>query len=167
MGHAVLVDSAKYHAGVEKSSHVLQVLGSSQYAVTHDTASVPITDDMVIDRQSFIDRQGNNRDFADNYASFSFLRSKGYYLMPGLRFGGVFVAYPGDPLQFHSHLIVRTVCNDEKINLLDLVSSGRLATAVKKAWVLIEKPKTESVSQEQGGTSPLPKAYSIEWAGFG
>lgn len=150
-GHAVLVDAELYHRAAPPTQNTLQLRDAAQYAVTPDTVEMAVADAMVVPPRRFVERQGAERSFGAHYAAFSLLRERGYVLMPGLRFGGVFVAYPGDPLQFHSHLVVRTVAPGERVRLLELVGSGRLATAVKKAWVLAE----------------APRAFSIEWAGFG
>lgn len=117
----------------------------------------------------FLSRQHLPPDFAGKFSAFCRLRSLGYFMMPGLRFGGVFVAYPGDPLQFHSHLIVKVPQGE--VNLLELITSGRLATAVKKAWVVMEperRGERETTKTIKDINSQLPvRAYSIEWAGFG
>lgn len=124
----------------------------------------------------FLARQNLPVDFHEKYAAFAHLRNKDYFMMPGLRFGGVFVAYPGDPLQYHSHLIVKVVAQDKTFNLIDMVTSGRLATAVKKAWVVIgedtrpleDKPTLTEPKQTDQTITPAPmRAFSIEWAGFG
>lgn len=132
--------------------------------------------------QEFLGRQNLPEDFTAKFSAFSHLRNNHYYMMPGLRFGGIFVAYPGDPLQFHSHLIVKVIGKDKRVNLLELVTSGRLATAVKKAWVLMgEEPASnmksgqtsqlqqihDSYTNEPTVTAAPMRAFSIEWAGFG
>lgn len=121
----------------------------------------------------YLARQTLPEAFEAKYSAFARLRSLQYYMMPGLRFGGVFVAYPGDPLQFHSHLIVKVLQKNENVDLLELVTSGRLATAVKKAWVLMgegteENPDHIPEKQPTHPLTPTPmRAFSIEWAGFG
>lgn len=126
----------------------------------------------------FLSGQTLPPDFFEKFAAFAYLRTRGYFMMPGLRFGGTFVAYPGDPLQFHSHLIVKVLGDDKKFNLIELVTSGRLATAVKKAWVVMGRDKRQSLAEvieslkptlpDPDRISPAPmRAYSIEWAGFG
>ncbi|KAI5297479.1 hypothetical protein KEM56_004789, partial [Ascosphaera pollenicola] len=67
-----------------------------------------------------------------SYPLFAHLHSKGYYLSPGLRFGCQYLAYPGDPLRFHSHFLGVHAGWDEEIDLMDLVVGGRLGTGVKK-----------------------------------
>lgn len=88
---------------------------------------------------------------------FTDLWRKGYYLGSGLKFGGDFLAYPGDPLRFHSHFTVSVMRNSEDgVSPLDIVAWGRLATAVKKSH-LIAAPSRDG-----------PVNYiTLEWAGFG
>lgn len=87
-----------------------------------------------------------------------FLQERGYYMTPGLRFGAQHSVYPGDPLRFHAHFMANEYEWDEHIAILDIVGGGRLATAVKKAFLL-------------GGQEPAcdsrPSSihtYSVEWA---
>ena len=86
---------------------------------------------------------------------FKHLHDRDYFLSPGLRFGCQYMAYPGDPLRYHSHFLVDGKTWDDEINLMDIVSGGRLGTGVKKSYLL-------------GGTDPegQVKTFSIEWAGM-
>ena len=85
------------------------------------------------------------------------LWKKGYYLGSGLKFGGDFLAYPGDPLRFHSHFTV-TVMQGLRADIspLDIVAWGRLATAVKKSHLLATVSSTGAIDY-----------ITLEWAGFG
>ena len=89
------------------------------------------------------------------YPLFKHLHDRGYFLSPGLRFGCQYMAYPGDPLRYHSHFLVNGNKWDDEINLMDIVGGGRLGTGVKKGYLL-------------GGTDPegKVKTFSIEWAGM-
>lgn len=89
------------------------------------------------------------------YNMYKYLHEKGYFLSPGIRFGGQFLAYPGDPLRFHSHHTAIGFENEESFGVLDIVGGGRLGTAVKKCWVVGAQNDEEY------------RAYSVEWAGFG
>jgi len=87
-----------------------------------------------------------------------FLQASGNYMTPGLRFGAQYSVYPGDPLRFHAHFMANQYGWDECIPILDLVGGGRLATAVKKAFLI-------------GGQEPASgshhssiRTYSVEWA---
>ncbi|KAJ6258982.1 hypothetical protein Dda_5877 [Drechslerella dactyloides] len=96
------------------------------------------------------------------YSVYRHLHSLGYYMSPGLRFGCEFVAYPGDPLRFHSHFLVKTAGWDEEVGILDLVGGGRLGTGVKKAWMM-------GGQEEEGedGKEGDVRVFSVEWGGFG
>lgn len=97
-----------------------------------------------------------------SYELFAHLHSKGYFLSPGLRFGCQFVAYPGDPLRYHSHFLVVGKKWDEPFDLMNIVSGGRLGTGVKKAYMLggVEQEIDEAGKVKQGAV----KTYCFEWA---
>jgi len=97
-----------------------------------------------------------------SYPLFAHLHSKGYFLSPGLRFGCQYLAYPGDPLRFHSHFLVLSAEWDEEFDLLDLIVGGRLGTGVKKSFLLGGVEKESHVSQDQDSI----RTFSIEWAGM-
>ncbi|KAG6042146.1 hypothetical protein E4U41_004950 [Claviceps citrina] len=88
-----------------------------------------------------------------------FLQSQGHYMTPGLRFGSKYSVYPGDPLRFHAHFMANEYDWEGQIPILDIVGGGRLATAVKKAFLVggldasEEKPNIGSI-----------RTFSIEWA---
>lgn len=86
----------------------------------------------------------------------SFLQAGGYYMTPGLRFGARYSVYPGDPLRFHAHFMANHYDWNESIPILDIVEGGRLATAVKKSFL---------IGGEDGGGEDV-RAYCIEWAGM-
>lgn len=181
-GHAQLVDGLKYNQEVASHYSIEEInksgrLGEDtlQYAITPDTLPEPpslqVSAAYTLTVTDFLARQKmRHEEFGAKFAAFCFLRNLDYYLMPGLRFGGVFVAYPGDPLKYHSHLIVKVVPQGGKVDLLELVTSGRLATAVKKAWLVIDQKHTSSEHQNNAELQLHPqatRAYSFEWAGFG
>ncbi|KAK9366666.1 hypothetical protein V1509DRAFT_611418 [Lipomyces kononenkoae] len=110
---------------------------------------------------------------------YRYLHQNGYFISPGLRFGSHFLAYPGDPLRYHSHYLVRGVGYDEEFSLLDLVGSGRLGTGVKKAWMIgahlppDQQDKTTALRLpgakvgEGRESSDEFVSFCVEWAGFG
>ncbi|KAF8456918.1 hypothetical protein BGX38DRAFT_1266136 [Terfezia claveryi] len=93
------------------------------------------------------------------------LHSKGYFLSPGLRFGAQYMAYPGDPLRFHSHFVVNGLGWDEEISVMDIVGGGRLGTGVKKAWMVGGRDPSLEVG-ENGGEEDGVRVFSVEWGGF-
>lgn len=103
-----------------------------------------------------------------SYPLFRYLHSRGYFMMPGLRFGCNYSVYPGDPLRFHSHFLATGLGWDEEFDLLDVVGGGRLGTGVKKAYLIggaEEDAKSTSGDAASAKAEPV-RAFSIEWAGL-
>lgn len=95
-----------------------------------------------------------------SYPLFAHLHSKGYFLSPGLRFGCQFVAYPGDPLRFHSHFLAVGAEWEEEIDLLDIVGGGRLGTSVKKGYLLGGAERKSNGGQRDDEV----RTFCFEWA---
>ena len=102
-----------------------------------------------------------------SYALFTHLHKSGYFMFPGLRFGCQFSVYPGDPLRFHSHFLAMSYDWEEEIDLLDLVGGGRLATGVKKGWLIGGSVGGSSSEDDEG---PLHdgkvRTFCLEWGGM-
>lgn len=96
-----------------------------------------------------------------SYPLFAHLHSEGYFLSPGLRFGCQYLAYPGDPLRFHSHFLVVSAEWDEEIDLMNIIVGGRLGTGVKKGFLLGGEETTQSPDAEGN-----VRTFSVEWAGM-
>lgn len=78
------------------------------------------------------------------YSMYAYLKGLGLGVLPGMRFGGVFVVYPGDPLRYHAHQIVNTrAYATEDVDLFTLCNRARLATGVRKVWVVGGDPREE------------------------
>lgn len=70
------------------------------------------------------------------YAVFRDLHNRGFAMTNGLKFGGHFLVYPGDPFLYHSHFSVRVVLNDEAVWPEVLTAACRAATGAKKKLLL-------------------------------
>ncbi|KAF8831350.1 hypothetical protein HHX47_DHR1000384 [Lentinula edodes] len=92
------------------------------------------------------------------YGVFKDLWEQGYFLGGGIRFGGDYLVYPGDPLRYHSHFCATVIESPtHSIQPMEIVAHGRLGTATKKTHLFCgwdDERKTVSY-------------LSIEWAGFG
>ncbi|KAI8145352.1 tRNA intron endonuclease [Fennellomyces sp. T-0311] len=102
----------------------------------------------------------NSKDERLRYRVFEYLWSREYYITSGLKFGGDFLVYLGDPMRFHSHFIVSAKDRNSPIAPLDVIAMGRLATNVKKTFVLVSPPENAA---DDNSTMDV---FSIEWAGF-
>jgi len=100
------------------------------------------------------------------YNIYKHLHAQGYYLSPGLRFGCQFLAYPGDPLRFHSHFLVNGFDWDERVSMMSLVGGGRLGTGVKKSWMFGGQGRDDEQRQQFESKDGM-RSFCVEWAGFG
>lgn len=100
-----------------------------------------------------------------SYPLYKYLHSSGYFLAPGLRFGCQYMAYPGDPLRFHSHFLCVGKQWDEEFDLMDLVGGGRLGTGVKKGFLFggVEESQKEHGSDED---NDQVRTFCVEWGGM-
>ncbi|KAJ7582838.1 hypothetical protein C8J56DRAFT_233112 [Mycena floridula] len=89
---------------------------------------------------------------------FRSLWEQGFFMGGGIKFGGDYLVYPGDPLRYHSHFAA-TILESAAAPLrpMEIVAHGRLGTATKKSHLLC------CWDDEKRTVSYL----SIEWAGFG
>jgi tRNA-splicing endonuclease subunit Sen34 len=113
-------------------------------------------------------------DVPQSYPIFKYLHNQGYFLAPGLRFGCKYMAYPGDPLRFHSHFLVNGMDWDQEFDLLDIVAGGRLGTGVKKGFLLGGQEADDRFGSKGQGkadsgddeTDDCVRAFCIEWGGM-
>jgi tRNA-intron endonuclease len=94
--------------------------------------------------KEFFDIAVNIHDkFEEKYTIYEDLREKGYIPRPGLKFGADFVCYKKGPGLEHSPFIVHVFPHESKITAIDMVRAGRLATSVRKKFV-IANPQTKN-----------------------
>lgn len=92
------------------------------------------------------------------YMIFKDLWERGHYVTTGGKFGGDFLAYPGDPTLFHSQYVINYVDRNEDIPVIDLAGQCRLSTHVRKTQVyayLTEDKKSISYLSFNWGGAPL------------
>ncbi|GFS45209.1 tRNA-splicing endonuclease subunit Sen34, partial [Nephila pilipes] len=70
------------------------------------------------------------------YAVYKDLWEKNYYITAGVKFGGDFLVYEGDPLKYHALFIIVCMTDEQKFQGYDLVVYGRLGHQVKKTVAL-------------------------------
>lgn len=155
--------------GFEGESCDARLLESSLFVETQDSSTLVSRDQHDFDNRDtqtrLLERLRAGCKHVDDVHVYRDLKAQGYFLSPGGRFGGRFIAYPGDPLRYHSHMTVQPAMDyeNEPLDLLQVVSGGRLGTGVKKLWVVggVMKEETEKEKPE------TVEFFSIEWAGFG
>jgi len=91
-------------------------------------------------------------DFKTKYIVYRDLREKGYVVRPGLKFGADFSVYEHGPGIDHAPLIVSVVPLGIQLSPIDIVRAGRLATSVRKKFVIATVEPTGE-----------PKYYIFSW----
>lgn len=82
-------------------------------------------------------------DFEAKYLVFLDLREKGYIVSPGIKFGCDFAVYERGPGIDHAPYLVQVFRATDEISATGLVLAGRLATTVKKQFILAIPKMTE------------------------
>lgn len=77
-----------------------------------------------------------HKNFSQKYTVYEDLRNRGLVIRPGLKFGADFAVYRKGPGIDHSPFIVEVVANSQEISAIEVVRAGRLATSVRKRFVL-------------------------------
>jgi tRNA-intron endonuclease len=85
-------------------------------------------------------------DFEANYLVYQNLRERGYIVTPGIKFGCDFAVYEQGPGIDHAPYLVQVFRATDDLAATGVVLAGRLATTVKKQFILaIPKVKQKSV----------------------
>ena len=94
-----------------------------------DGEKIPLKEIKQICRKQYVD-------FDMKYLVFKKLRDVGYVVSPGIKFGCDFAVYVHGPGIDHAPYLVQVVDNKEDITATGIVLAGRLATTVKKQFIL-------------------------------
>ncbi len=74
--------------------------------------------------------------FDSKYVVFQNLRNQGYIVSPGIKFGCDFAVYERGPGIDHAPFLVQVLTKEEEITAPTIVLAGRLATTVKKQFII-------------------------------
>ncbi len=91
----------------------------------------PLTTDEIVEIGSTF-----ANDFLDRFLVYTHLREQGYIIRPGLKFGTDFAIYRKGPGKDHAPFMVHVVSSSKGLIPLDIVRAGRLATSVKKKFII-------------------------------
>lgn len=81
--------------------------------------------------------------FEERYTIYEDLRDKNFIPRPGQKFGADFIVYRKGPGLDHSSFCIQVLSPRARISSIDVVRSARLATSVKKRFVMAN-PSTKS-----------------------
>jgi tRNA-intron endonuclease len=74
--------------------------------------------------------------FEEKVLVYEDIRTKGFVIRPGLKFGADFAVYHQGPGLDHSSYVITTLPRNSKVSAIGLVQAGRLATSVRKKFVI-------------------------------
>ncbi|MDA4111726.1 MAG: tRNA-intron lyase [Thaumarchaeota archaeon] len=74
--------------------------------------------------------------FKEKLAVYTKLREAGFVVTPGVKFGADFAAYERGPGLDHAPYLVRVSIPSNKMTATDIVLAGRLATTVRKQFII-------------------------------
>jgi tRNA-intron endonuclease len=77
-----------------------------------------------------------HKDFSRKFQVYEDLRNRGFVVRPGLKFGADFAVYRHGPGIDHSLFIVEVIAKSDEVSAIEVVRAGRLATSVRKRFVL-------------------------------
>jgi len=85
--------------------------------------------------------------FNELYTVYCDLRSKGYVVRSGMKFGADFAVYVHGPGIDHAPFLVEVLPMNEKLDPVDIVRAGRLSHSVKKNFIIaMINPVTNEVT---------------------
>ncbi len=84
--------------------------------------------------------------FDSKYTVYKDLRRKNFVVRPGLKFGADFGVYEHGPGIDHAPFIVHVLPNTKKISAIEMVRAGRLATSVRKKFIIATLPMPNKIN---------------------
>ena len=90
----------------------------------------------ISERKMFEICQRQHHNFEKKFQVYKNFRDKGYIVNPGIKFGCDFAVYQKGPGIDHAPFLVQVYNRSENITSTDIVLAGRLATSVKKQFIL-------------------------------
>ena len=80
--------------------------------------------------------QEHHHNFNKKFQVYEDFREKGYIVNPGIKFGCDFAVYEKGPGIDHAPFLIQVYSRNESITSTGIVLAGRLATTVRKQFIL-------------------------------
>ena len=114
----------------------LYLLERNMISVQDTTGNLSISDVLDVCRVAY-------DDFEKKYRVYKTLRDKGYVVNPGIKYGCDFAVYERGPGIDHAPYLVHVYGSRDPITSTGLVLAGRLATTVRKQFILAIPRRTK------------------------
>lgn len=85
-------------------------------------------------------------EFKDRFLVYSEVRDLGYIIRPGLKFGTDFAIYEHGPGKDHAPFLIHVIAQRKGVAPLDIVRAGRLATSVRKRFIIATVKDTGDIA---------------------
>ncbi|NVM05002.1 MAG: tRNA-intron lyase [Candidatus Helarchaeota archaeon] len=103
--------------------------------------------DKKISKENFLKMvREHYENFDSKYTVYKDLRGKNFVVRPGLKFGADFGVYVHGPGIDHAPFIVHVLPNTKKISAIEMVRAGRLATSVRKKFIIATLPIPDKIN---------------------
>ena len=107
----------------------LYLLENRKISIYRSKHKVPASEMMEICKKEY-------HDFDRKYLVYKHFRDKGYIINPGIKFGCDFAVYERGPGIDHAPYLIQVYGRNEVISATGIVLAGRLATTVRKQFIL-------------------------------
>ena len=107
----------------------LYLLENKKITITKDKQKISIEELIVICKNEI-------HEFDKKYLVYKNFRDKGYVINPGIKFGCDFAVYEKGPGIDHAPFLIQVYTRNEQITSTGIVLAGRLATTVRKQFIL-------------------------------
>jgi tRNA-splicing endonuclease subunit Sen34 len=104
-----------------------------------------IDSDKVEDEKNFLLEYEQNKNNL-LYLVYKDLHNKGYFILPGNKYGVDFLGYKDDPNFVHSTYLISCKKADENIDVKDIINNERISVGTKKVliYAFVDKDKDNS-----------------------
>ena len=109
----------------------------------YENKYILIDSDNLEDEKNFLLEYENNKKNL-LYLVYKDLHSKGYYILPGNKYGVDFLGYKDDPNFVHSTYLICCRNANENINTKDIINNERISVGTKKILIYAFLDKNES-----------------------
>jgi tRNA splicing endonuclease len=96
-------------------------------------------------------------------AVFADLHEKGYFLTSGSKFGGDFLAYPGDPNLYHAQFVVRVLRLEQALNPVLFKGLARGVHAARKHLLLASVVHSSCNMSGDTSQEPWQQQQQVQW----
>ena len=97
------------------------------------------------------------------YLVYKDLHNKGYYILPGNKYGVDFLGYKDDPNFVHSTYLISCKNNDDNINTKDVINNERISVGTRKILIYAFVDKKENKNKDEDNNDIKINYINLSW----